>query len=420
MIILAVRRWVPILSKLLGGQALIQIINLVTALLLLRLMPVGEYALFVAANLFISLGVIGSDLNLSTAFATFGARLAGGKSALSSLFLSVFYLRRWLYALIALIIPTMAPFVLTGHGWKAETIVIVLIIVLVTVWFQQSISLRSQVLNINHDLLGVFQSGLSGAITRLVLTYLFCLMWPVAISALFVNLVAVLVVVWVTKSKCKLYLFEGAASNEKDKTDLKKFIFPLIPSAIYFAFQGQIGLLLTSIMGNASSIAEVGALGRLGQIFVLLGVLNGFVFQPMFSRELKKERFILKFFVVTFALIAGFLIIFVSSYVVPDMWLWLLGKNYQSLRDEVPVALAGSIINYLAGYVYTLLAARAFTGYQSWNIVLTVLIQSLFIVFIGINTTYSVLMFNLLTGASTLFVQVILLGLMLKKWKSSQ
>lgn len=415
-----VKHWLPILSRLLGGQALVQLINLVCALLLLRQLPLSEYALFVGANLFISLGSIGSDLNLSTAFTTFGARLVGDKAALSSLFTSVFYLRRRLYIVVAIVIMVAAPFVFGGHAWNIVNMAFVLVIVLITVWFQQSVALRNQVLYIHHDVPGVFLSGLSGAISRLTFTYLLCYLWPYASIALIANLAAVLIVVCVTRKRSKIYVIENALHDKVDDKNLKQFIYPLIPSAIYFAFQGQISFLLIGIYGDTNSMAGVGALSRLSQIFLLLGVLNGFLFQPMFAREKNRNQLLKKISVIALLLIAGFMVVLTSAYVAPEIWLLLLGEKYKSLQREVPIALAGAVISYMAGYVYTILAARAFTKYQSWNIFVTILSQALFVASVGVSTTYNLLMFNVITSAATFLVQIILMLLMFRAWRSSK
>jgi hypothetical protein len=47
-----------------------------------------------------------------------------------------------------------------------------------------------------------------------------------------------------------------------------------MPATLFYAFEGQIGVLLISWFGKADTIAEVGALSRIPQISVLLGAFN--------------------------------------------------------------------------------------------------------------------------------------------------
>jgi hypothetical protein len=45
------------------------------------------------------------------------------------------------------------------------------------------------------------------------------------------------------------------------------YLSPIIPGIIFTAVQGQISVLLITLFGQTKSIAEVAALGRLGQLF---------------------------------------------------------------------------------------------------------------------------------------------------------
>ena len=411
------KRLIPMLTRFLGGQALVQIVNLCTALLLLRLLSLEEYALFIIASFYLSIGSVGSDLNLSTALSTFGARIAKDRDGLSGLFALIVSLRRKLFVVMVLIIVAVTPYMVNSHGWKLGAILVLLVPVIITIWIQQKLSLRTMVLNIQQDAMGVFQTGLTGAISRLFLTYIFCLISPLAITAVLSTLLSVYFAGWQAKLRCRLYLDEHSVEDESYKNKVKEFIYPLIPAAAYFTFQGQISIFLISIFGSSNAIAEVGALTRFAQIFAFLGVLNGFFFQPTFSRISNKAEFIRKALLVTFLLLTGFSLVLCSAWLLPDWWLLLLGKNYAGLQDEVLLAVAGPIAGYLYGFFFTLLAARAFTQGQYWYVLATLLVQIIFIALIGVDTTHKALQLNLANSLATMFVEISLLYVLIKKWQ---
>ena len=56
------------------------------------------------------------------------------------------------------------------------------------------------------------------------------------------------------------------------------------PHSIYYCLQGQITVWLISIFGNAESVANVGALGRLAVVFALLSSITAEVVLPAFAR----------------------------------------------------------------------------------------------------------------------------------------
>ena len=414
---LKLKRWGPLLSRFLSGQALIQIINLCTAFLVLRLLSIDEYALFIVAGFYLNIGTVGSDLNLSTALSTFGARVAHDRYVLSGLLVMISGLRKKLFFVIALIIITVTPFLMKNHDWRFESIFFILLPVLISIWEQQKLTLRTVIMNIYHDSSGLFKVGVIAASTRLFLSVIFCLQWPFAMVAVSCNLLSLFVANIVSKKTCFLYVDESVTANLNYIEDVKLFIYPLIPVAIYFTIQGQITLLLISFFGSSSAIAEVGALTRFGQIFAFLGVLNGFLFQPVFSRISNKEEFLKKTIFITGILIIGFGFLMCSAWIFPEIWLLLLGKNYITLADEVALAFAGPIVSYFYGFFFTLLAARAFTQGQYWYVLSTMIFQILFIIFIGVDTTHKALELNLATATVTMLVEIFLFRLLIKNWR---
>src|SRR5438876_12455030 len=63
-------------------------------------------------------------------------------------------------------------------------------------------------------------------------------------------------------------------------------------NAVFYCFQGQITILLISFFARqSSSVAEVGALGRLAMLFVVLANLLANIFVPAFARCQDRRQF---------------------------------------------------------------------------------------------------------------------------------
>jgi len=304
-----------------------------------------------------------------------------------------------------------------SHKWEIESILLVLFPVLLSIWVQQKLTLRTVVMNIHHDSIGLFRVGIVGAIIRLLITSIFCFQWPFAMVAVGCNLMALTFANIIAKKTCFTYIDEQQPADESYSENVKKFIYPLIPVAAYFTIQGQISIMLVGFFGSANAIAEVGALTRFGQIFAFFSVLNGFLFQPIFSKIDNKNEFINKTVFITLILVIGFGLLMGSAWIFPEKWLLLLGKNYITLQDEVLLAFAGPIISYFYGFFFTLLAARAFTQGQYWYVAATLIVQILFIMLIGVDTTHKALQLNVANATATMVVEIILLYRLIKKWQ---
>src|SRR6185312_2876806 len=120
-----------------------------------------------------------------------------------------------------------------------------------------------------------------------------------------------------------------AAADVEDRQVIGRFIRKLAPNALFYCVQGQITVFLISLFAHqVSSIAEVGALGRLAMIFAVLSNLLTNVFIPAFARchENRKLRLL-------YAEIVGVVVIFSLAVIAgaalfPDEFLFVLGNKY--------------------------------------------------------------------------------------------
>ena len=197
---------------------------------------------------------------------------------------------------------------------------------------------------------------------------------------------------------------------------LRKFAIPLVPGAIYYMAQGQISTLLLTVFGQTTSIAEVGALGRLGQILGLLMMLNGFVILPNLARVNQRNEFILHGarLIALFVVVGGMTLL--STFVVPEWWLYLLGGNYDHSGEFLPLAMSGSLIALLAALFHTMLISRAATRGQAWNIVVGIGFQAVVLATWGVRTTADALSLNILLASGAAVLQLGLLVRFLQKW----
>ena len=157
--------------------------------------------------------------------------------------------------------------------------------------------------------------------------------------------------------------------------------------------------------GHTSSVAEVGALGRLGQVFGLIMTVNTFFVQPYFARIENRRAYVEKGLLVLSGIGALSLLTMISAFVLPEWWLFILGAKYAGLKKELPFALLVSLFLLLSGTLYTMVIARKSTVGQSWMIASGILIQLLFIGMNGIRTTFDALILNVLLAGGGALVQ---------------
>ena len=408
--------WTFLIGKFLAGQGAVQAINLVSGLLIIRFLPMSEYALYTISSLLLLVGSLGSDMGLSQAVNTLGAKIRDDRQALGSLYAGAYQYRRMLHLVALGVILFLATYMLYGHGWSLTSACLSVALVMLTSWVQQSISLKRSILNVHHDADGLLHAGSSEAISRL-LAVVTCVIWSTAVTALMVNLFGVLVGRYFLTRRCANLMRENAVPAESQLRDLRLFIMPLIPGVIYYMLQGQISIFLLNLYGLTTSIAEVGALGRLGQIIGLLMMLNAFVIQPYFARIEQKSLYISSVRLVIAMLFAFCLVIMISVCSVPEWWLFVLGEKYAGLERELPLAILGALLTLIGGSLYTMVIARNITRGQFWYIVVGIVSQFMFISIFSVQTTFDALILNMLPSVGYIVIQSILLLRVFSNWE---
>jgi hypothetical protein len=195
--------------------------------------------------------------------------------------------------------------------------------------------------------------------------------------------------------------------DPKTDKEVLRYIMPAIPAMIFAAFQLQSSVFLISIFGQTAGIAEVSALGRLSQLFGILGVFNAVVIEPSMAR-LAAEK-VAKRYAILISL--GVLVcapIVILSFAAPGKVLWLLGSKYSDLQSVVGWAMLGGSVYYLALLIWVMNRARkwVFWSGTALEIGLTLLLQILFILLHGVRTTPDAIYFGFVSALGPLTTQI--------------
>src|SRR5262249_4271194 len=125
---------------------------------------------------------------------------------------------------------------------------------------------------------------------------------------------------------------EGLAADRKAMLRLISF---QLPNTIFYCFYGQVTVVVISIFGNSTQIAEVGAVGRLGAIFTILGSIMSTIALPWFARTQCRGALARKYAQILVAYAAGGLTLLILASLARSQLLWLLGPKYAGLEPIV-------------------------------------------------------------------------------------
>jgi O-antigen/teichoic acid export membrane protein len=397
---------------------LVQGVNAVTGLMLVRYMAKDDYAWFtLAASLLATLNLLG-DGGVGTGLTAIGGRIHGQPGAFAQL------LRQGLRLSFRL---TVVGFVLAAPlfyglylriGAPVGLTVTALLLAGLAAWPSVS-TVMLNVANRLHSRVGVIQIGeLTGALVRLGVTSVLWIsgwlaMLPAFLATVFAGWAQALLV------RVRSRHFLAAPSEEVSyRLEMSGFVRSLYGNHIFFCLQAQVATWIIGWLAGSSEVADLGALARLGVLFVAITAPINYLAIPAIARirdhgQLRR-RMVLGLGTAT--LVAACVV--VLAHLLPSPFLWLLGGNYGHLTVELPLALAAQGLSMVTALAWALVLARGWVK-NAWITILTTLAGfAIGAALFPLGTVAGMLKFNTVVAIPTL---VFCLGVITSKLaRSSQ
>jgi O-antigen/teichoic acid export membrane protein len=381
--------------------------NLLYGLLCVRMLPVADYAKF--AVLFGYMGSLTVLLDVGVAGTL--APLVGGQIANLPLIANYVASLRQIILRLYLVVAPLAilgfVFLVRKQHWGAAVVAQMLAALLATAWFARVSSSYGAVLILRRDRSRYYRIQILASLGSLgLLLVLWLLHWMNLYVAVLLNVAQVIFLATSYYRRARQLLGVRGRAIAQQRKAIIRLAMPNVPGSIFYATQGQITLMLITLFGhNASSVASVGALARLGQILVFVAQMNPILVEPFFA---KLEAGRLKR---TYLLTAAIVVVCSAAYsglafAFPEAFLWVLGPKYSQLRLEVSLAILASAMHYVAGFMWVIHTSRRFVYWWSnvSQIVLTLIVQAILIWRMDLSTVRNVLLFYIIAGTVTMLV----------------
>ena len=390
-------------------QAAVQVVGFLSGILLIRHLDQREYAYFTIANSMQGTLNILADIGISIGLVSIGGRVWQDRSRFGQLVNTALGLRRKLGAVAIVIVTPILYFMLIKNGASVSYSALLIAAVLFGLIVQLSIGVLSVVPRLRSDVRQIQRIDMTGAVARFLALLLLMFLFLNGAVAVAVGSAILLLQYRLLRKYVAGVVDLDAPQNPEDAAAMHGFIRSQAANAIFFCLQGQITVFLITIFSReVTSIAEVGALGRLAMIFAVLSNLLANVFAPAFARCQNLRKLGWQYAAIAGA-VAGFslLIIAVAAFL-PRQFLFVLGGKYAHLEQELLLMVAGAVITVMAGTLWSLNAAKAWIAHSWLNIPLTLATQLALIPYVDFSTVRGVLTFNLISGVPSLLLNLVL------------
>jgi hypothetical protein len=179
-------------------------------------------------------------------------------------------------------------------------------------------------------------------------------------------------------------------------------------NTLYWAFQGQILILLCALFGSTENVAEIGAMGKITAVFTLLNLFVNSYFIPAVAKEQSPRAILVKSYQVVGFYIAAAVPILMVAFLFPDVLLMILGEKYANLTDLLPLYVSISVLTLFQGAFYSLCAAKGWVRYYFVYTPIIIITQVTMLFFFDLSDMRSILYFDGALVLTSLLITVVL------------
>ncbi len=415
----ALRTWAGILSAYFTAQTLTQVTGLAAGLLLVRFMPVQQFALYTLANSIVTFFTFASDLGSTSSLLYFFQRAGKTGEDFQPYLHAVLSLRRGAFLIGGAGILLAFPRSAAAKGFALGDVAAVTAALLLCVWFQIAAAVRLLALRLAGSLVRSYRAEVAGGTVRLVVALVMVAasllrawlgMLGAALGAAATATLAGLAPAARRPAAAPPLATAAGPATLPDlgpyRRQVLRYLLPSLPSALYFSVQGPLIVWLAATFGAARNIAEVGALGRLGLIVGMVSGLTGVVLLPRLARIVDDRLYWRRYLQYGGLLLAFALALLALAMAMPGTLLLILGKQYAGLHRELVLVIAGAGLTLLGAYVIGVNFARSWNRWEALALLLLIMAQAGFVAALPLGTTAGVLRFNLLSAATGLGLQL--------------
>jgi O-antigen/teichoic acid export membrane protein len=411
-----IKRWFKALTAFFTAQALTQALGLGAGIILVRSMPVREFALYTLALSVVTFFTLVSDMGSTASLLYFFHRAGRENEPFEPYLAAVRSLRRIAFSVGGLCVAVALPRSALSQGFRALDVGLITLGVLASVWLQIGASLSILTLRLQDNYGTSYRAEIAGGAVRLVSACLLVVTKTLySWLGIFVNAVAIGTVGLLSRTNdpglAKIVVGEH-------RRKVLRYLLPTLPSALYFSIQGPLIVWLSASFGQARNIAEVGALSRLGLFIGLFSNLSSVVFLPRLARIKDDRQYFLRFLQFGAALVAIAVALQLAVTAYPRLLLKVLGDHYAGLDNELILVVLGSCLTLVGAYLVAINLARSWTRWQGPAMIVLAITQAVLVKLLPLGTTRGVLIFNLLSSAMGMLLQAIIVtaGFLRPSW----
>lgn len=350
--------WCRLASIIVGAQAVVQTVAMLTGLLIVRKLSIEQYAYYAIATAMLSSMTALADGGIGVGVTAQGGRVWRDRKKLGQVLASGLALRKK-FALFSSIAAPVMIYLLRRHGASWLAAFLILAGVIPTFIASLSDSLLEIPSKLNQQMVPLQKNQLFAALSRAAFTVMVVFLLPYTAAAVLATGISR------TWANIRLLTIAHAHADFHRKPEkhvekqILSIVWRVLPASLYYCVMGQITIWIISIFGSTTAVGQLGALTGVAQVMMLFTTLFMTLAVPRFARLPDRRSLLVQRFVaIELCLILMSTAIIGASILFSRQILWILGSHFHGLSTELALAFASACAGLLSSSTNQLLASR--------------------------------------------------------------
>lgn len=385
-------------------QITVQVLTALGGILLIRMLSKQEYSYYTIANSMLGMLSSLSDLGIGVALLAIGGRVWRGRNELGTLLHTGMSERLKIGLPVAAGVAIALTMLLMRAGSSFNYAGLLVLLVLIAFFFQYSISIMAVAFRLHSQANRMQLIDVTAGALRLVFIGALIFFLPNAAAGVLIMVAVAGIQVLIYKRQIRPIADLGQPPAQNFAREIRGVMLSLAPNAIFQSVQSQIPIVLLTILGRASSVADFGALSRLAVLFAIFSSINANLFHPAFARLQTRAKMIAGFWlIITVNCLVGLVsVALVLAY--PAPFLWVLGSKYANLQHELVLAVIGACLGLVNGSVFGVAAAKGWVQKAWLYIPATLISQIIGVACLDLKTVTGALLLNIAAQVAAILV----------------
>jgi O-antigen/teichoic acid export membrane protein len=369
------REWTKLIAITGSAQVAVQAIGFVCGILVIRLLPIEEYAYYTIANTMLGTMTLLADGGIASGVMSQGGKVWRDKQKLGAVLATGLRLRRQFAVWsLAVSIPILY-FLLIKQGASWLTATMIAASLLPAFFSALSAKLLEISAKLHQDVTALQVIQVTSNTLRLALSGLMLFVFPFAALAIIASGASQIYGNWRLRGVSNKFADRAAGEDPEVRREILGIVKRVLPGAIYFSISLQLGTWILSFFGSNESIAQLGAISRITLVVGILTTIFGYLVAPRFARlpavaALLRTHFLKVQLFLFVICLCGYLVAFCLT----DTILLILPSEYHSLTYAFRLQLAIAAFGVIIGSLTALNASRGYVLHPQIHIPLNLTI----------------------------------------------